>query len=107
MTRRILQIGLGNRGRMWAGIIAARTDVSHAAAVDPDPDARAWFTDRNPGVPVFDRLDTALSTVNADLALLVTPPDGHLDQARQLFAAGLSLLAEKPLAEDLAEAIEI
>ena len=32
-----------------------------------------------------------------DLDVLVTPPDGHLAQARQIFAAGLPLLAEKPL----------
>ena len=35
-----------------------------------------------------------------DAVLLVTPPDGHL--ARQIFAAGLPLLAEKPLTLDLA-----
>ena len=36
-----------------------------------------------------------------------TPPDGHLAQARRVFAAGLPLLAEKPLALDLNEAREI
>ena len=39
--------------------------------------------------------------------LLVTPPDGHLAQARSIFDAGLPLLAEKPLTLDLFEAIEI
>jgi predicted dehydrogenase len=39
--------------------------------------------------------------------LLVTPPDGHLEQARLIFAAGLPLLAEKPLALKLEEAVKI
>ena len=33
---RILQIGLGNRGRMWAEIIARREDVTLAGVVDVD-----------------------------------------------------------------------
>jgi predicted dehydrogenase len=39
--------------------------------------------------------------------LLATPPDGHLAQAAQIFAAGLPLLAEKPLTVELDEARRI
>ena len=49
----------------------------------------------------------ALAATTSDAVLLVTPPDGHLGQARQIFAAGLPLLAEKPLTLDLAEAVQI
>ena len=58
-------------------------------------------------MPGFPDLDTALAATASDAVLLVTPPDGHLAQARRIFAAGLPLLAEKPLTLDLAEAVEI
>jgi predicted dehydrogenase len=43
----------------------------------------------------------------ADAVLLATPPDGHLAQCRACFAAGLPVLAEKPLSLHPAEANEI
>ena len=52
-------------------------------------------------------LGEALAATASDAVLLVTPPDGHLAQARQIFAAGLPLLAEKPLTLDLDEAVAI
>jgi predicted dehydrogenase len=107
MTLRILQIGLGNRGRMWAEIIAAHPDVAYSGVVDTNPAALAEFGTQHPDVPVFRDLATALAQSRSDAALLVTPPDGHLDQARAIFAAGLPLLAEKPLTLDLAEASAI
>jgi predicted dehydrogenase len=42
-----------------------------------------------------------------DAALLVTPPEGHLEQCNMIFAAGLPLLAEKPLASSLGDAVAI
>ena len=104
---RILQIGLGNRGRMWAEIIAGRKDVVPSGVVDVNPQAVAAFTAAHPDVPGFTDLDTALAATASDAVLLVTPPDGHLAQARRIFAAGLPLLAEKPLTLDMAEAVEI
>jgi predicted dehydrogenase len=104
---RILQIGLGNRGGMWAQIIAAHQGAELAGAMDIDPKRIDSFAQRHPGVETFSDLDRALAATKADAALLVTPPDLHLDQARQIFAAGLPLLAEKPLSTNLAEAAEI
>ncbi len=107
MSLRILEIGLGNRGKQWAGVIAALPGIVVAAAVDPSAEARAIFTGLHPDVPVHAELEAALRAGRYDAALLVTPPDGHLDQLRRLFAAGLPVLCEKPLAADLAEATAI
>ncbi|HEU5013501.1 MAG TPA: Gfo/Idh/MocA family oxidoreductase [Roseiflexaceae bacterium] len=104
---RLIQIGLGNRGRMWAEIVDSRTDIAHAAVVDPNAAALAEFAATHHDVPTFTQLDDALAAGRYDLALLATPPEGHLAQARQIFAAGLPLLAEKPLTLDLHEAAEI
>ncbi|MCB9117851.1 MAG: Gfo/Idh/MocA family oxidoreductase [Caldilinea sp.] len=107
MSFRMLLVGLGNRGRMWAEIAGHVAGVELSGAVDVNPAARASFAAGHAGVPCFAGLGEALAATASDAVLLVTPPDGHLAQARQIFAAGLPLLAEKPLTLDLAEAVQI
>jgi len=104
---RLIQAGLGNRGTMWAEIIAAHPAARHVAVVDPDPARIARFQARWPDVPGFATLDQALAGTPADAVLLATPPDGHLDQCRACFQARLPVLAEKPLSLDPAEANDI
>ncbi|WP_210483842.1 Gfo/Idh/MocA family protein [Microvirga antarctica] len=107
MVFRILQVGLGNRGRMWGRIIADHPGATFAGIVDADPARIGAFKAEFGEFAAFEDLEAALREVRADAVLLVTPPDGHLDQARLVFAAGLPLLAEKPLTLDLADALEI
>src|SRR5687767_4646465 len=83
------------------------TDVSVAAVVDPDLARIEVYRAQWGDVPAYPALDRALNEMEVDAVLLVTPPDGHLDQAKRIFAAGLPLLAEKPLATDLDEAAAI
>ena len=104
---RILQVGLGNRGNMWNTIIRRRDDVIHSGVVDISPERLAAYQEEHPGTSTYTELAQALVESESDAVLLVTPPDGHLAQARQVFAAGLPLLSEKPLTLDLAEAVEI
>ena len=104
---RFLLVGLGNRGGMWADILSAHPRASIAGAVDPDPARLEAFAARHPGVPLHGTLHDGLAAKAADAVLLVTPPDGHLAQAREIARAGLPLLAEKPLASDLGEAADI
>ncbi len=107
MPFRILLVGLGNRGSQWAAIIAAHPGAELAGAVDTDAQRRQTFAAAHPGVSCLASLEAGLGSCRADAVLLVTPPGGHLVQARAVFAAGLPLLAEKPLTLDLAEALEI
>jgi len=92
---------------MWARVIDADSSASIAAAVDIGAEARSDFAARHPGIPVFAALEEALGSGSFRAAVLVTPPDGHLAQCRQLFEAGLPILAEKPLTVDLSEAVSI
>jgi predicted dehydrogenase len=107
MSFDLLLVGLGTRGKMWAKVIAHDPLASIAAAVDPNQEARAAFVPAHPHVPVFATIEAALASRRFQAAILVTPPDGHLDQCRKLFEAGLPILAEKPLTVDLAEALAI
>lgn len=103
----LLLVGLGTRGKMWAKVIDADATAHVAAAVDTSPEACAEIAARYPGVPTFTSLNDALHNGPYHAAILVTPPDGHFAQCRQLFQAGLPLLAEKPLAAKLDEAVAI
>lgn len=107
MTFRILQVGLGNRGRMWGRIIVEHPRASLAGIVDADPERISAFRDAFGEVPAFSDIGKAILATRPDAVLLATPPDGHLDQARVVFAAGLPLLSEKPLALDLGEAKDL
>jgi predicted dehydrogenase len=104
---RFILAGLGNRGGQWAAILAAHPGLRIVALVDPDPQRIARQRDLLPEPPGFAALDAAIAAVEADAVLLATPPEGHLAQCRACFAAGLPVLAEKPLSLDPAEADEI
>ncbi|NEX46640.1 Gfo/Idh/MocA family protein [Pseudotabrizicola algicola] len=104
---RLLLIGAGTRGRMWAQVVAESPCVEIAAVVDPSPAAREMFEAEHPGLPWFAEIDPALAAERFDAAILVTPPDGHLAQCRLLFDAGLPVLAEKPLSTSLADTVGI
>ena len=96
MGFRILLVGLGNRGRMWASIVEQVEGVELSGVVEVNPATLAVFGVEHPDVPRFNDLTEALAGTASDAVLLVTPPDGHLAQAQQVFAADLPLLAEKP-----------
>jgi len=109
MKAKIVQVGLGVRGATWARVIRATPSCDVVA-----------FVARNVGrlqkraselgfasVPCYDNLPQALDEVEANILLLVTPPEVHHEQAMLGFEKGLHLLAEKPLTEDLDEAIDI
>jgi predicted dehydrogenase len=104
---RALLVGYGNRGRMWAEIVGRGPDTALAAVVDPDPARRAACAEAHPETPTFASLGAALAAGRYDGVVLVTPPYGRVEQAQQVFAAGLPLLAEKPLTLDLGEAVAI
>ena len=104
---RVLLVGLGNRGTMWSQVINSLQGAEITAAMDIDENRREIFRSNNPTVPLHASLEDALSLGRYDCAVLVTPPDGHLGQASAIFAAGLPLMAEKPLTVDLPESLEI
>jgi predicted dehydrogenase len=102
---KFLLIGLGNRGTMWAEVVSMVGEASLSGAMDLDPARLATFRDKHPSIPLYDNLDAAIRASGHDGVLLVTPPDGHLDQLQRIFAAELPVIAEKPLSLNLSDAI--
>ncbi|HPO59745.1 MAG TPA: Gfo/Idh/MocA family oxidoreductase, partial [Anaerolineaceae bacterium] len=109
MTVRILQVGMGVRGRQWAEVIRTESCAVNVGYMRPELDiARRQVIEwGEPDTPVFDDLETAIRTLQPDAVLLVTPPDGHHDQASLAFKYGCHVLCEKPLTEDLDESIDL
>jgi predicted dehydrogenase len=104
---RALLVGVGTRGKHWARIMHDEPLCETVGYMDVDPAGLAAIQEQYPAAATFTDLDEALAGVDADLVVLATPPMGHLEQARKIYASGRHLLAEKPLTLDLAEAVEI
>ena len=101
---RFILVGLGARSRVWRRILDERPDCRLVGQVDRDGDRLAAA--RGDGVDVVDgsSLGAVLEKTRADAVLLCTPPGGRRDQIETACEAGLAILAEKPLADGLAEA---
>ena len=105
---KLILAGVGVRGRQWARIIHEEADAQAVAYVDRRfPDISAGGTFDPQGVPCFTDLAAALAATEPDAMVLATPPLVHHQQIMMAFHHGLHVLAEKPLAEDLAEALDL
>lgn len=99
---RLVVIGLGARARTWLKVIAGRDDATVVGLADPDADARAAAQELFPRAETASDAAELLRRVEADAALLVTPPGRREAQIEACLSRGLDILAEKPLADDVA-----
>lgn len=99
---RIAIAGLGLVGRRHADAIAQAPGVVLAAVADPDPSAAAVAEAR--GAPHFGTFDAMLDATRPDGVILSTPTRLHDAQARACIAAGIPVLVEKPLSDNLTNA---
>lgn len=99
---RVIIVGLGARSRIWRQVIDADPRATIAGLVDANPAAVAAAA--RPGIPSGTSLAEVAARADADAVILVTPPAGRDTQMAEAAAAGLAILAEKPLADSLAAA---
>ncbi|WP_432549517.1 Gfo/Idh/MocA family protein [Kineococcus esterisolvens] len=96
-------------GRAWLRTILADPDVELAGVVDLDRDVAAAAVAEAgvPGVPLGrDAVDLARAT-GADAVVNVTVPRAHHPVTTAALFAGLPVLGEKPVAEDVAQALSL
>jgi predicted dehydrogenase len=98
---RVIQVGIGGMGNTWIGAVQASSDVEYAALVEIDEGIADAQRMRHAlgDVPVFRTLPEALSSVEADGVINVTPPQFHEDVSVASLEAGIPVLSEKPLAD--------
>ncbi|WP_027005035.1 Gfo/Idh/MocA family protein [Conexibacter woesei] len=97
-------IGLGMMGRHHARILQSNAAMRFAGAVDPGGDRFGAVADR---ARVFGTIEEMLAVERPEFAVVAVPTEEHLPAVRELTAAGVNVLVEKPVAATAAEAREI
>ena len=107
---RVVLVGAGVRGRIWARVIAEAPDATLAGIVDLDEArARRARDDSAPGAAVDRDLASALADpdIDAEAVVIATPPATHHGLVSRALAHRLHVLCEKPLSEDIAEVVDL
>lgn len=105
---RVLQVGAGAMGRAWLAALGTRSDVELVGLVELDEAAAgAALADRGLEVPVGRDLTALAAATAPDFVLDVTVPVAHHPVTTQALELGLPVLGEKPLAETLAQAVDL
>jgi len=107
---RVAVVGAGafgrNHLRVYRELEQGGYPVELVAAIEPNDAARV-AAEAKFGVRAFASIAECMAAVKLDAASVCVPTVHHAACARELMAAGVDLLIEKPLAASLAEADEI
>jgi predicted dehydrogenase/nucleoside-diphosphate-sugar epimerase len=103
--RRVCLIGAGNVSRIHAGVLALAPTADAVAVCDTNVTRAQALADEHGFAHVFASLDEAIESAAFDSAHILLPPNLHASTARQLLAAGIGVLVEKPLAVSSEECI--
>jgi predicted dehydrogenase len=102
---RIAVVGAGLIGQAHMKRIVEEPEAELAAIVDPS--ARAREQADALGVPSFSDIETALQAAKPDGVVIATPNRLHVPGGLAAVRAGVPMLMEKPIAEDVASALEL
>lgn len=106
---RVIQIGVGGFGQSWLTILKDFNEIELVAVVDVDEknrqDAKKLLNDDQ--VQIFQHHLEAFEQVEADIAVIITPPQTHKLLALDALQAGLYVFMEKPITHTFEEATEL
>ena len=98
---RLLLVGFGPRGKIWAKAIKKNTKTELVGICDINKDLKH----QNPkNIIFFHKLDSALSYLKPDAVILSTPPFNRMQDLKVITKFKLPILVEKPLTINLDEA---
>ena len=102
---KFIHVGVGGFGGVWVNLLKATRAAKVVAMVDVNDDAldRACETGGYSPDICFKSIEDALANVEADAAVVVTPPASHRQPVVAAMKAGLDVISEKPMAESLAD----
>ncbi len=101
---RIGVVGLGHFGRQHALTLAGIAEARLVAVVARRQASLDAMRDRLPDLPGWLDLDQAIAESDAEAWVVASSTASHVPIARTLLAAGKTVLLEKPVSSDLAEA---
>jgi predicted dehydrogenase len=97
-------VGLGRFGRLHALTLARLAEAELVALVARRPASLAALAADLPGVPGWTSLDRALAESTAEAWVVACTTAAHVPVTRALLEAGKTVLLEKPVADNLADA---
>ena len=99
--RRVALIGAGYIAAVHAEALKATTGAALVGVIDPRIDRAASLARRSGGVAAAASLAEMLESQPLDAVHVLTPPNLHVDPARDALSRGLSVLLEKPMASEI------
>jgi len=105
---KILQVGCGGISGAWIPHVSARDDVEYVGAVDIYLESAKKLIEKYGfSCPAYTDLVTAIKETGANLVIDNTIPESHHHVVTTALNMGCDVLGEKPLANSLAEAIDM
>lgn len=106
---RVIQIGVGGFGLSWLAVLQQFKEIELVAVVDVSEEnlKQAQGLLGGEKVAYFTSHLAAFSAVEAELAVIITPPQTHKSLAIDALAHGLNVFMEKPIAHTYKEATEL
>ncbi|WP_046175657.1 Gfo/Idh/MocA family protein [Domibacillus indicus] len=106
---RVIQAGAGGFGLSWLEIIKSLDFLDIVAVVDIEQTNRdrAKKLLGDEGIHYFDNHLQAFQSTEADIALIITPPQTHKTLSIDALKNGLHVFLEKPIAQTLQDAKEL
>ncbi|MCA9837007.1 MAG: Gfo/Idh/MocA family oxidoreductase [Trueperaceae bacterium] len=100
---KVAVIGIGVMGRHHANIYAALPHVDLVAVVEPD-DFRRFEAEAQFDVRAYATIDELLKHEKLDAVSIAAPTSLHFDLTQKSLFAGVHVLVEKPVVEDVTQA---
>ncbi|MGO3140880.1 MAG: Gfo/Idh/MocA family protein [Galactobacter sp.] len=97
-------VGYGFGGRVFHAPYILEAGLQLGGVVARSQDKREQLAQAHPDVPVFDSLADLLAAGVADLIVVTTPPQTHVELALEVIAAGVPVIVDKPFAADADQA---
>jgi predicted dehydrogenase len=102
---RIAVQGAGLIGKRHIAHVVNEDCAELAAIVDPHPTAQALAAER--GTRWYPSLAAMCAEQQPDGVIIATPTQMHVENALEAIAAGMAVLVEKPIADDVADATRL
>ena len=104
---RVALVGYGYWGPNLARNLAGDPAAQLVLICDRDAERAKKIASLYPGVAFECSLDAALARKDVDAVVIATPSGLHFQHAKLALSAGKHVMVEKPLAHDVAEAVEL
>jgi predicted dehydrogenase len=101
--KRAALVGCGDVSAVHFEALRLLSGVELVAICDTDPDVLESVSQQL-GVPGFATVAEMLAVAKPDVLHITTPHDAHIDYAIEALAAGVSVLVEKPVGNEIAAA---